>query len=125
MVVIGLTGAFSFAGPAGARVASASGNCKVLANIHITPSSDASANGGKSNLAKLSKKLSQAAKKAKGDLKATLNTLASYFKSLAKGDAAAIESQAQAFASAATSFASYLASNCLPGGISIPTIPKT
>jgi len=125
MVVIGLTGAIFVAGPAGARVSSASGTCKVLANIHVTPSSDSSANGGKSNLAKLSKKLSQAAKRVKGDIKTTLNTLASYFKSLSKGDAAAIESQAQAFAAASTNFASYLATNCVPGGISIPTVPKT
>jgi hypothetical protein len=125
MVVIGLTGTIFLAGPAGAKVSSASGTCKILTNIHITPSSDSGANGGKSNVAKLSKKFSQAAKKAKGDIKTTLNTLAAYFKSLSKGDVAAIQSQAQAFAAAATSFASYVASNCLPGGISIPTIPKT
>jgi fatty acid-binding protein DegV len=125
MVAIGLTGAIFFTAPAGARVSSASGTCKALTNLHITPSSDQSANGGKANAAKLSKKFSQAAKKAKGDIKTTLNTLASYFKSLSKGDFAAIQSQAQAFAAAATNFASYLATNCLPGGISIPTIPNT
>ncbi len=125
MVVIGLTGAIFVAAPAGARVSSPSGTCKTLTNLHYTPSSDQSAAGGKSNAAKLSKKLSQAAKKSKGDIKTTLNTLASYFKALSKGDIAAIQSQAQAFGAAATNFASYLATNCLPGGISIPTIPNT
>jgi hypothetical protein len=124
MFAVGLTGAAFLATPAGARVSSGSGTCKVLTNIKITASSDPSANGGKANSAKLSKKLSQAAKKSKGDIKKTLNTLAAYFKSLAKGDVAAIQSQAQAFAAAASSYASYLATNCLPGGVSIPTIPK-
>jgi hypothetical protein len=125
MCAIGLTGATFFAMPAGARVPSTSGTCKLLTNIKITPSNDPTASGGKANAAKLSKKLSQAAKKSKGDIKTTLNTLASYFKSVSKVDTAAIESQAQAFAAAATNYASYLASNCLPGGISIPTIPNT
>lgn len=125
MVVIGLAGTIFVAGPAGARVPSTSGICKTLTNLNYTPSSDQSATGGKANAAKLSKKLSQAAKKSKGDIKTTLNTLASYFRALSKGDIAAIQSQAQAFGAAATNFASYVATNCLPGGVSIPTIPKT
>ena len=125
MFAVGLTGATFLAAPAGARVPAVSGTCKTLTNLKITPSSDPTANGGKANAAKLSKKLSQAAKKSKGDIKTTLNPLADYFKSLSKGDIAAIQSQAQAFAAAAVNFSSYLATNCLPGGVSIPTIPNS
>src|ERR1700674_2054470 len=97
MSAIGLTGATFLATSAGARVSSVSGVCKQLTNIKITPSSDPSANGGKANAAKLSSKLSKAAKKSKGDIKTTLNTLANYFKAASKGDTQALQNQAQAF----------------------------
>lgn len=134
MSAIGLTGAAFLATPASARVSTGSGVCNLLTNIKINPSSDPTANGGRANATKLSKALTKAAKKAKGNIKSTLNTLASYFKSVAAGDTAALDNDAQAFAAAATNYASYIASNCtggsLPGGItipkiSIPTVPNS
>lgn len=124
---IGISGVSLSAIPAGATVPSTSGICKTLTNVKITPSSDPSANGGRSNAAKLNKALSKAAKKSKGKIKATLTTLANYFKAIAAGNTAAIQNDAQSFAAAATNYASYIASNCLggslPGGITIPTVP--
>jgi hypothetical protein len=125
MFAIGLTGATFLATPAGARASAASGTCKLITDLKITPSSDPTANGGKANAAKLSSKLSKAAKKSKGDIKTTLNTLASYFKSVSKGDTAALESQSAAYAAAVQNYVSYLTTNCLPGGVSIPKIPNT
>lgn len=123
---IGLTGATFLATPAGARVPSVSGVCKQLTNIHINPSSDQTAVGGKANAAKLSSALTKAAKKANGDIKSTLKTLAKYFKDVSTLNTAALQNEAQAFAAAATKYASYIASSCfsgLPGGVTIPTIP--
>jgi len=73
--------------------------------------------------------LSKAAKKSKGDIKVTLNTLSKYFKALGTGDTATVQNDAQSFAAAATSYASYLASNCLgnslPKGVTIPKLPSS
>jgi hypothetical protein len=126
MSAVALSGGALFATSASARVSSTPGVCKQLTSLKITPSSDPTANGGRSNANKLSKALTKAAKKAKGDIKNTLNTLASYFKSAAAGDVNALQNQAQAFAAAAQNFASYIASSCtggsLPGGVSIPKV---
>ena len=114
------------ASPAGARV-SGSGLCNALTNLHYTPSSDPTAAGGRSNAKKLSKAFTNAAKKAKGDIKAALNTMAQYFKDVANLNTTALQNDAQPFASATTTYASYVASNCvpgLPGGVTIPTIPS-
>jgi hypothetical protein len=128
MSVIGLSGATMLATPAGARVPSASGLCKALTNLHYTPSSDPTAVGGKSNAKKLAKSFTNAAKKAKGDLKNALKTIAKYFKDAANADATALGNEAQAFASAISKYVAAVA-NCvaggnLPGGITIPTIPS-
>jgi hypothetical protein len=123
---IGLTGAALFATPAVARVSSGPNLCKSLQNLHYTPSSDPTSAGGKANATKLSKAFAKIAKQAKGNIKSTLNTMASYFKAAAAGDATALQNQAQAFGTAAQNFASYLVSSCtagLPGGVTIPKIP--
>src|SRR5260370_16168120 len=98
MVVIGLTGAIFFAGPAGARVSSASGTCKALASIHVTPSSDASANGGKAKLSKVDKHLEQHGKHVPGGIKATLNNAAPLVNRLFQGGAAGTPKPGQAIA---------------------------
>jgi hypothetical protein len=123
---IGLTGAAVFATPAVARVSSGGSLCKSLQNLHYTPSSDPTAVGGKANATKLSKAFAKVAKQAKGNIKSTLNTIATYFKSAAAGDAAALQNQAQGFATAVQNFASYLVSSCtagLPSGVTVPKIP--
>ena len=123
---LGFSGGMLLASPAGARV-SGSGLCNALTNLHYTPSSDPTAAGGRSNAKKLSKAFTNAAKKAKGDIKAALNTMAQYFKDVANLNTTALQNDAQPFASATTTYASYVASNCvpgLPGGVTIPTIPS-
>lgn len=128
MSVIGLSGATLLATPAGARVTSASALCNSLTNLHYTPSSDPTAVGGKSNAKKLAKAFDNAAKKAKGDLKAALKTIAKYFKDAASANATALQGDAQAFASAISKYVAAVA-NCvaggnLPNGVTIPTIPS-
>lgn len=132
MLAFSLGGLAVLAAPAGARVTSTSGLCKQLQNLHYTPSSDPTAAGGKANATKLSKAFAKIAKKNKGQVKSTLNTMAQYFKDLASGNTTAIQNDAQAFAAATQNFASYLASSCVPGGLpggvsipSIPTVPST
>ena len=123
----GLSGVALLASPAGARVSTASGLCNALTNLHYTPSSDPTAAGGRSNAKKLTKAFTNAAKKAKGDIKAALKTMAQYFKDVANLNTTALQNEAQAFASATTRYASYIASNCIPGlpsGVTIPTIPS-
>jgi len=69
----------------------------------------------------------KAAKQAKGDIKATLKTLANYYKSIADNDTQAIQDKAQDFAQASTKYASYIVTNCLaenvPSRVTIPKIP--
>ena len=123
----GLSGVALLASPAGARVSTASGLCNALTNLHYTPSSDPTAAGGRSNAKKLTKAFTNAAKKAKGDIKAALKTMAQYFKDVANLNTTALQNEAQAFASATTRYASYIASNCIPGlpsGVTIPPIPS-
>ena len=124
---LGFAGVTLLGAPAGARVPAASGLCNALTNLHYTPSSDPTAAGGRSNAKKLAKAFTNAAKKAKGDIKAALKTMAQYFKDVANLNTTALQNEAQAFASATTRYASYLASNCVPGlpnGVTIPTIPS-
>jgi hypothetical protein len=124
---LGFAGVTLLGAPAGARVPAASGLCNALTNLHYTPSSDPTAAGGRSNAKKLAKAFTNAAKKAKGDIKAALKTMAQYFKDVANLNTTALQNEAQTFASATTRFASYLASNCVPGlpnGVTIPTIPS-
>ena len=101
--------------------------CKLLTGITIEPSSDPTGTGGRENAKKYSKALSKAAKQAKGDIKATLKTLASYYKSIADNDTQAIQDKAQEFAQASTKYVSYTVNNCLaenlPSGVTIPKIP--
>jgi hypothetical protein len=116
------------AAPVGATPAPAKSKvCKTLTGITIEPSSDPTAAGGKENAKKYSKALSKAAKQSKGDIKATLKTLASYYASVAKVDTAAIQAKAQEFADASTKYANYIVTNCvsenLPSGVTIPKIP--
>jgi hypothetical protein len=128
MASVGVGGSVLAVSPASARVASANGTCNAIKSLQITPSSDPSANGGRSNLTQLIKKLDKAAKGAKGDFKKTLKTLSSYFKAILKGDTTGVQNQSQAFASAVTKFANYVVTNCVPGGlpngVTIPTIPS-
>ena len=123
----GLSGVALLASPAGARVSTASGLCNALTNLHYTPSSDPTAAGGQANAKKLAKAFNNAAKKASGDIKAALKTMAQYFKDAANLDTTALQNDAPAFASATTRFASYLTTNCIPGvpsNITIPTLPS-
>ena len=125
--MIGFTGATLLAAPAGARVADLTGLCRALTNLHYTPSSDPTAAGGQANAKKLAKAFNNAAKKASGDIKAALKTMAQYFKDVANLNTTALQNEAQAFASATTRYASYIASNCIPGvpsNITIPTLPS-
>jgi hypothetical protein len=124
---LGLTGVTILASPAGALVPTASGLCNALTNLHYTPSSNPGTAGGQANAKKLAKAFSNAAKKAKGDIKATLKTMSQYFKDAASLNTTALQNDAPAFASATTKYASYLVSNCVPGlpsGVTIPTIPS-
>ena len=111
------------AGPAPAK----SKVCKLLTGITIEPSSDPTGAGGRANAKKYSNALSKAAKQAKGDIKATLKSLASYYKSIANNDTQAIQNKAQDFAQASTKYANYIVTNCvaqnLPSGVTIPKIP--
>jgi gas vesicle protein len=114
------------AAPAGARVPTAS-LCNSLKNLHYTPSSDPTATGGRSNAKKLAKAFNNIAKKAKGDLKAALKTMAKYFTDAANLDTTALQNDSQPFASAVSRFSNYLVQSCtagLPGGVTIPTIPS-
>jgi hypothetical protein len=126
---IGFSGATLLASPAGARVPASSGLCNALTNLHYTPSSDPTAAGGRANAKKLAKAFNNAAKKAKGDTKAALKTMAQYFKDAANLNTTALQNDAQGFASATSKYAAYLASNCVPGGlpsgVTIPTIPSS
>ena len=101
--------------------------CKLLTGITIEPSSDPTGAGGRENAKKYSKALSKAAKQAKGDIKATLKSLAGYYKSIANNDTQAIQDKAQDFAQASTKYANYIVTNCiaenLPSGVTIPKIP--
>ena len=124
---LGFSGVTLLASPAGARVSSASGLCNALTNLHYTPSSNPSTAGGQANAKKLAKAFSNAAKKAKGDIKAALKTMSQYFKDVASLNTTALQNEAQAFASATTRYASYITSKCIPGlpnGVTIPTIPS-
>ena len=128
VAAVSATGATLAISPAGAAPAPAKSRvCKTLTGITIDPSSDPTAAGGKENAKKYSKALSKAAKQSKGDIKATLKTLASYYASVAKVDTAAIQAKAQEFAAATTKYANYIVTNCvsenLPSGVTIPKIP--
>jgi hypothetical protein len=127
ITTFGLTGATLLAPSAGARVPAASGLCNALTNLHYTPSSDPTAAGGRANAKKLSKAFTNAAKKANGDIKAALKTMAQYFKDAANLNTTALENESQAFASATTRFVNYLTTTCisgLPSNITIPTLPS-
>ena len=98
-----------------------------MTGITINPSSDPTGAGGRENAKKYSKALSKAAKKAKGDIKKTLKTLAAYYKAIANNDTQAVQDQAQAFAQATAKYAQYIVDNCvadsLPSGVTVPKIP--
>jgi hypothetical protein len=129
MAAVSATGATALVASAGAATPAPAkgGVCKLLTGVTIDPSTDISAAGGRENAKKYSKALSKAAKKAKGDIKKTLKTLASYYKAIADNDTEAIQDDAQKFAEASTKYANYVATNCLeenlPSGVTIPTIP--
>lgn len=128
VAAVSATGATLAVAPAGAApVPAKSKVCKLLTGITIEPSSDPTAAGGKENAKKYSKALSKAAKQAKGDIKATLKTLASYYAAIAKGNTDVITSKAQEFADATTKYVNYTVTNCLsenlPSGVTIPKIP--
>jgi hypothetical protein len=126
---ISATGVAVVAVPAGAAAPAPAESklCKLLTGITINPSSDPTAAGGLENAKKYSKALSKAAKKAKGDIKKTLKTLATYYKAIVNNDNQAIQDQAQAFGQATAKFAQYIVDKCvkdsLPGGVTIPSIP--
>jgi hypothetical protein len=128
VAAIAATGAM-FAVPAGAAppAPAKSKLCKLLTDIKIDPSSDPTGAGGRQNAKNYSKALTKAAKQAKGDIKATLKTLAKYYTAIAKTDTQAIQDQAQAFADATTKYVNYTVQNCvagnLPSGVTIPKIP--
>ena len=129
VAAVSVTGLALAAAPAGAAppAPTKSKVCKLLTGITIEPSSDPTGTGGRENAKKYSKALSKAAKQAKGDIKATLKTLASYYKSIADNDTQAIQGKAQDFAQASTKYASYIVTNCLaenlPSGVTIPKLP--
>jgi hypothetical protein len=129
VAAVSATGVTLAAAPAGAATPAPAKSkvCKLLTGITIEPSSDPTAAGGRANAKKYSKALSKAAKQAKGDIKATLKTLASYYKSVANLDTQAIQDKAQDFAQASTEYANYVVTNCvaenLPSGVTIPKIP--
>jgi hypothetical protein len=116
------------AAPAGASVPAApKGLCKILTSIQIDPSSDPTEAGGRENAGKLAKKLNKAAKKAKGDIKKTLKTMAKYFQLIAD-DASAedIAEMSEAFGKATAKYATYVATTCISENIpdiSIPDLP--
>jgi len=129
VAAVSATGLASAAAPAGAAAPAPTKSkvCKLLTGITIEPSSDPTATGGRENAKKYSKALSKAAKQAKGDIKSTLKTLASYYRSIANNDTQAIQDRAQDFVQASTKYANYIVTNCLaenlPGGVTIPKIP--
>jgi hypothetical protein len=129
VAAVSVTGVALAAAPAGAAppAPAKSKVCKLLTGITIEPSSDPTGAGGRANARKYSNALSKAAKQAKGDIKATLKSLASYYKSIANNDTQAIQNKAQDFAQASTKYANYIVTNCvaenLPSGVTIPKIP--
>ena len=129
VAAISATGVTLAVAPAGAAAPAPAKSkvCKLLTGITIEPSSDPTGAGGRENAKKYSKALSKAAKQAKGDIKATLKSLAGYYKSIANNDTQAIQDKAQDFAQASTKYASYIVTNCvagnLPSGVTIPKIP--
>ena len=129
VAAISATGVTLAVAPAGAAAPAPakSKGCKLLTGITIEPSSDPTGAGGRENAKKYSKALSKAAKQAKGDIKATLKSLAGYYKSIANNDTQAIQDKAQDFAQASTKYANYIVTNCiaenLPSGVTIPKIP--
>lgn len=129
VAAVSVTGVLLAAVPAGAAppAPGKSKVCKLLTGITIEPSSDPTGAGGRANAKKYSNALSKAAKQAKGDIKATLKSLASYYKSIANNDTQAIQNKAQDFAQASTKYANYIVTNCvaenLPSGVTIPKIP--
>jgi hypothetical protein len=126
MAALSGTGALLASAPAGASVGSESKACKILTGITISPSSDPTAAGGRSNAKKYAKALDKAAKQTKGDIKKTLKTLSTYYKHIANSDTGALQDEAQQFAKASVKYASYIVSNCissqLPSGVTIPSI---
>ena len=129
VAAISATGVTLAVAPAGAAAPAPAKSkvCKLLTGITIEPSSDPTGAGGRENAKKYSKALSKAAKQAKGDIKATLKSLAGYYKSIANNDTQAIQDKAQEFAQASTKYVSYTVNNCLaenlPSGVTIPKIP--
>ena len=129
VAAVSVTGVALAAAPAGAAppAPAKSKVCKLLTGITIEPSSDPTGAGGRANAKKYSNALSKAAKQAKGDIKATLKSLAGYYKSIANNDTQAIQDKAQGFAQASTKYANYIVTNCvaenLPSGVTIPKIP--
>ena len=128
VAAVSVTGATLAAAPAGATPAPTKSKvCKLLTGITIEPSSDPTGAGGRENARKYSKALSKAAKQAKGDIKATLKTLASYYASIAKGNTNVITANAQEFTAASTKYVNYTVTKCLaenlPTGVTIPKIP--
>jgi hypothetical protein len=129
MTAVSTTGAALVAASAGAAppAPAESKLCKLLSGITIDPSSDPTGAGGIENAKKYSKALSKAAKKAKGDIKKTLKTLATYYKAIANNDSQAIQAQAPAFGQATAKYVQYTVDNCvaedLPSGVTIPKIP--
>ena len=129
VAAVSVTGVALATAPAGAAppAPAKSKVCKLLTGITIEPSSDPTGAGGRANAKKYSNALSKAAKQAKGDIKATLKSLASYYKSIANNDTQAIQNKAQDFAQASTKYANYIVTNCvaenLPSGVTIPKIP--
>ena len=129
VAAVSATGVTLAVAPAGAAAPAPAKSkvCKLLTGITIEPSSDPTGAGGRENAKKYSKALSKAAKQAKGDIKATLKSLAGYYKSIANNDTQAIQDKAQEFAQASTKYANYIVTNCiaenLPSGVTIPKIP--
>jgi len=129
VAAVSATGVTLAVAPAGAAAPAPAKSkvCKLLTGITIEPSSDPTGAGGRENAKKYSKALSKAAKQAKGDIKATLKSLAGYYKSIANNDTQAIQNKAQDFAPASTKYANYIVTNCvadnLPSGVTIPKIP--
>jgi hypothetical protein len=130
MAAVSVTGPTLVVAPAGAAppAPGKSKVCKPLTGITIEPSSDLTATGGRENAKKYSKALSKAAKQAKGEIKSTLKTLANYYKAISNNNTQAIQDGAQNFALASTKYAAYIVENCvpenLPGGVTIPKLPR-
>jgi hypothetical protein len=94
--------------------------CKLLSGITID---SASTTNGKANARKYAKALKKAAKKASGDIKKTLKTLAKYYTAVANEDTSALQDQAEAFGKATAAYATYLTTACLSDALdSIPDI---